>query len=170
MLDAILAVFLLICLLAAALVIAYVVYRIATYPTANSTDETTPHPTPSIRGDDSTCSICLDAPTDAIITNCGHVYCASCLLQAFTHSDTSSLSCPTCRRPVTLMMPRHSIQDVSVREQVHGFNRRYGTFPCVRLPHLLVCLQQLLLQGPAPETSASSCVTRQRLCGNCFTR
>eukprot|EP00045_Choanoeca_perplexa_P001250 m.18558 g.18558 ORF g.18558 m.18558 type:complete len:192 (+) comp10830_c0_seq1:85-660(+) len=126
MLDVLLAGVILSLLILAAIVIAYVTYRIATYtsPAGNNNDPQAP---PVIQGDDSTCAICLDPPTDAIITNCGHVYCAACILQAHAHSGPmSSLSCPTCRRNITLMMPRHAIQDAGLRDQVHSFNRRYG--------------------------------------------
>ena len=138
MLDLILAALLLLFLLAAAVVIAYVTYRISTYSAntaANTADANAPRAPPIIRGDDSTCSICLDTPTDPVITNCGHVYCAPCLLQTVAHLNPgTSLSCPTCRRPVTLMMPRGHIQDAAVQEQVHSFNRRYGTIASVLSP------------------------------------
>ncbi|GJE86458.1 Ring finger domain-containing protein [Phanerochaete sordida] len=43
-----------------------------------------------------TCKACTKAPTSPIVTMCGHVFCHRCILNALT----STLSCPTCDRPI----------------------------------------------------------------------
>ena len=40
------------------------------------------------------CSICIEPPTPARITRCGHVYCLGCIARWFEASDSSSSSCP----------------------------------------------------------------------------
>ena len=43
------------------------------------------------------CSICLDAPKDPVLTRCGHVYCWPCLHEWIKRSE----SCPVCKAGVT---------------------------------------------------------------------
>lgn len=51
------------------------------------------------------CPICLDEVSFACGTNCGHTFCAHCLL-AYWRSDQrgGALQCPMCRRNVTLLL------------------------------------------------------------------
>ncbi|XP_036104511.1 tripartite motif-containing protein 40 [Molossus molossus] len=46
------------------------------------------------------CPICQESPTEAVSTDCGHVFCRVCLAQ---HVDKASASgvfcCPLCRKP-----------------------------------------------------------------------
>lgn len=44
---------------------------------------------------DDKCGICLDLLKDPVLTTCGHDFCESCLLEAFTAVNTK---CPTCRQ------------------------------------------------------------------------
>ncbi|KAF5251104.1 hypothetical protein FANTH_3767 [Fusarium anthophilum] len=43
------------------------------------------------------CVICMDDCSNLTVTDCGHLYCASCLHQSI-HADTTKGKCPMCRR------------------------------------------------------------------------
>jgi hypothetical protein len=43
----------------------------------------------------STCAICYDSPTRAVLTNCGHTYCSACLTNWLVYSGKET--CPVCR-------------------------------------------------------------------------
>ncbi|CAI5526778.1 unnamed protein product, partial [Closterium sp. Naga37s-1] len=57
------------------------------------------------------CCVCHDAfalPTQA---NCGHWFCAECILRVWHHSSALvPCKCPICRRTITLLLPSHSVQ------------------------------------------------------------
>ncbi|XP_069077235.1 E3 ubiquitin-protein ligase TRIM39-like [Pleurodeles waltl] len=46
--------------------------------------------------DEATCSICLEYFTDPVSTDCGHVFCRSCITQSWEGRDGNS-PCPQCR-------------------------------------------------------------------------
>ncbi|CDJ54033.1 DNA repair protein, putative [Eimeria brunetti] len=44
------------------------------------------------------CPICLEPPTDAaVLTNCWHVLCATCVLSLLNNSNGAAAACPSCR-------------------------------------------------------------------------
>lgn len=47
-----------------------------------------------------TCSICLDAPEDAVITLCCHVFCRQCISDRLTHDDSASCPYSNCEAPL----------------------------------------------------------------------
>ncbi|CAK4109499.1 unnamed protein product [Aphanomyces euteiches] len=46
----------------------------------------------------STCAICLDTLRDLTSTNCGHIFCRQCIVQAVQ----TTLKCPMCQKPTHL--------------------------------------------------------------------
>ena len=54
-------------------------------------------------GQDSTCPVCLDPQMQhAVETNCGHRFCAECVLQYWRQDQwPQPARCPICRRPVS---------------------------------------------------------------------
>ena len=52
-----------------------------------------------------TCPICLDAPPSfPALTNCGHYFCASCIVDFWEHQRrVQPLPCPCCRQTVTML-------------------------------------------------------------------
>lgn len=60
------------------------------------------------------CAICMDSPTDATTTKCGHLFCHKCIMDALKHSKANRLHeaqnygrranpsglCPNCRTPL----------------------------------------------------------------------
>jgi DNA repair protein RAD5 len=59
----------------------------------------------------SCCVICLDAPEDAVITNCAHVFCRECISGCLANA-MGAAPCPVCRETVhradLLTLPRKS--------------------------------------------------------------
>lgn len=43
------------------------------------------------------CNICLDSPTDPIVTQCGHLFCWPCIYQWIERSTL----CPVCKAGIT---------------------------------------------------------------------
>ncbi len=48
-------------------------------------------------GGRSDCAICLEPPTEPVLTPCGHKYCLECVAQLF-HGAGGQKKCPLCRR------------------------------------------------------------------------
>jgi RING finger protein 170 len=81
------------------------------------------------------CPICL-VPFNqlplVVETNCGHVFCAACLLhfRDLSHLEVQRIPCPVCRQPISFIL-RHSMtsqsgydeQNEQVREQLQALYR-----------------------------------------------
>ncbi|XP_072853808.2 E3 ubiquitin-protein ligase RNF170 [Pogona vitticeps] len=53
---------------------------------------------------DSSCPICLQPATFPVGTNCGHLFCGSCLIAYWKHGSwLDAISCPLCRQKVILL-------------------------------------------------------------------
>ena len=48
------------------------------------------------------CAICLEPPNCPVGTNCGHTFCASCILRWQHEKRPEPCQCPVCRRQVDL--------------------------------------------------------------------
>jgi len=48
-----------------------------------------------------TCEICADAKADALLDNCGHLFCVRCLNLMFATTTEPNLPCPSCRSRFT---------------------------------------------------------------------
>mmetsp|Transcript_24416 Transcript_24416/g.33917 ORF Transcript_24416/g.33917 Transcript_24416/m.33917 type:complete len:198 (+) Transcript_24416:1-594(+) len=71
------------------------------------------------------CSLCLDTFTAAVITNCGHSYCASCILDFWEkknekEQDKKCVPCPICNRKITLLIPNYSLRAASAKLKEGG--------------------------------------------------
>ena len=59
------------------------------------------------------CPICLDWLDEPVeISDCGHAFCAGCLLQVVTAAGSTTRGrapCPTCRTPVTEIVPARAL-------------------------------------------------------------
>lgn len=77
----------------------------------------------------SDCAICLSPPTGEVLTNCGHTFCASCILGYWNHQGRPlGIPCPCCRQRVTLLHsnPGHLRQGQTQQSDLElmEFNRR----------------------------------------------
>ncbi|KAM6415368.1 E3 ubiquitin-protein ligase RNF170-like [Rhynochetos jubatus] len=91
------------------------------------------HP-PGNHGDFS-CPICLQTATLPVETNCGHVFCGSCLITYWKHSPwLAAITCPLCRQKVVLLdniscekqLDKPSKQTV---RDIRDYNRRFSGQP-----------------------------------------
>eukprot|EP00850_Spirogloea_muscicola_P012718 SM000083S22765 [mRNA] locus=s83:377343:380340:+ [translate_table: standard] len=48
----------------------------------------------------SMCPVCMDAPEEAVVSTCGHVYCRQCISDQLAVADAVPYLCATCRRPL----------------------------------------------------------------------
>ena len=99
----------------------------------------------SAPGEDEQCPICLDQLTLAIETNCGHIFCGSCII-AYWDSGTwfRGMNCPVCRQEVSLLLPiSPMVEDEQVTEEarqsvarIHEYNRRFSGEPRTLLENI----------------------------------
>ncbi len=90
------------------------------------------------------CVICLDEAKFAIETNCGHIYCANCILTYFGMSGQSPFNaqtCPYCRQRMTLLLPYFTDEERNAAElpvieerdrycaELRAYNQRFSGQP-----------------------------------------
>lgn len=82
------------------------------------------------------CSICQEAFTHPCQANCGHWFCARCILAVWNHANTVTrpCRCPMCRRDVRVLLPPHERWPVRGDNQlqldaVNLYNRRFSGLP-----------------------------------------
>eukprot|EP00929_Paragymnodinium_shiwhaense_P074008 TRINITY_DN37843_c0_g1_i1.p1 TRINITY_DN37843_c0_g1~~TRINITY_DN37843_c0_g1_i1.p1 ORF type:complete len:286 (-),score=43.84 TRINITY_DN37843_c0_g1_i1:230-1087(-) len=99
-------------------------------------------------GERPVCPICLTPCRYMVETNCGHWFCAPCVLDYWRHGGGLGLSpvnCPCCRQAVTVLFPEFSSSEEDSaltqhagengdeatiqRTGVSEYNRRYGGSP-----------------------------------------
>lgn len=90
-------------------------------------------------GPDNQCPICLIEPHFPIETNCGHLFCANCIVVYWRQGSwTGAVRCPVCRQQVTLLLrcftdseiaePERSERNNLLRE-INDYNRRFSGEP-----------------------------------------
>ncbi|XP_062510176.1 E3 ubiquitin-protein ligase RNF170-like [Corticium candelabrum] len=90
------------------------------------------------------CPVCLGLLTYAVETNCGHTFCANCILTYWREGRfLAAVSCPVCRQTVTLLLPAYTTREQenteelqSIQSQVSNYNRRYSGQPRPLLDYL----------------------------------
>ncbi|XP_034979386.1 E3 ubiquitin-protein ligase RNF170-like [Zootoca vivipara] len=81
------------------------------------------------------CPICLQATTCPVETNCGHLFCGSCLIEYWKHGPwLEAISCPLCRQKVILLynMPCENLPDKPSKQIVYDirdYNKRFSGQP-----------------------------------------
>ncbi|XP_071952782.1 E3 ubiquitin-protein ligase RNF170-like [Antedon mediterranea] len=86
---------------------------------------------------DSQCPICLiDQIVFATETNCGHVFCANCLITYWRYGAwLGAINCPVCRQIVTILFPcfreneTEGVDHQAVMQEIHDYNRRFSGEP-----------------------------------------
>ncbi|XP_044299854.1 E3 ubiquitin-protein ligase RNF170 isoform X3 [Varanus komodoensis] len=87
---------------------------------------------------DMSCPVCLQQATFPIETNCGHLFCGSCIIAYWRcGSWLGAIHCPICRQTVTLFLPlfNEGQEDAAqVLQDVNDYNRRFSGQPrsCLR--------------------------------------
>lgn len=68
------------------------------------------------------CPVCLGSIDCAVQTNCGHKFCAQCILEYWRHDQwPRAARCPVCRRQVTLLLGRVT---GAFGERITDYNQR----------------------------------------------
>lgn len=86
------------------------------------------------------CPICLGETVLPVETNCGHIFCANCIVQYWRHTNTtySKIKCPMCRQFITLFVPlfsrgeehRHNLENASeIMNSIKNYNKRFSGEP-----------------------------------------
>ncbi|NXT75776.1 RN170 ligase, partial [Zapornia atra] len=82
---------------------------------------------------DMSCPVCLQQATFPIETNCGHLFCGSCIIAYWRYGSwLGAIRCPICRQTVTLFLPlfAEDQQDATqVLQDVNDYNRRFSGQP-----------------------------------------
>ncbi|KAG7519867.1 E3 ubiquitin-protein ligase RNF170-like [Solea senegalensis] len=99
---------------------------------------------------DSHCPVCLQTASFPVQTNCGHLFCAPCLISYWRHGSwLDAISCPLCRQKVSVLChlfneSRSDRQSKEVLGEITNYNRRYSGAPRRVTDYL--CDAPLLLQ------------------------
>ncbi|PWA77650.1 Zinc finger, RING/FYVE/PHD-type [Artemisia annua] len=82
--------------------------------------------------EDDCCPICFDTFTIPCKTNCGHWFCANCILRFWTYrAALQKCNCPICARPISKLTPEASllimreVEVVEVLKNVQRYNRLF---------------------------------------------
>uniref|UniRef100_A0A8C2TJD6 E3 ubiquitin-protein ligase RNF170 n=2 Tax=Coturnix japonica TaxID=93934 RepID=A0A8C2TJD6_COTJA len=82
---------------------------------------------------DMSCPVCLQQATFPIETNCGHLFCGSCIIAYWRYGLwLGAIRCPICRQTVTLFLPLFSEDQqgaTQVLQDVNDYNRRFSGQP-----------------------------------------
>ncbi|XP_017897317.1 PREDICTED: E3 ubiquitin-protein ligase RNF170 isoform X2 [Capra hircus] len=98
------------------------------------------------------CPICLHQASLPVETNCGHLFCGTCIVAYWRYGSwLGAISCPICRQTVTLLLPVFGENDqsqdvVSLHQDISDYNRRFSGQP-------------RSCSSNATEDSRSACVT-----------
>ncbi|KAM3620438.1 uncharacterized protein V6R79_023431 [Siganus canaliculatus] len=101
-------------------------------------------------GRDLHCPVCLQTASFPVQTNCGHLFCAPCLIAYWRHGSwLDAISCPLCRQKVSVLCnlfneSRSDRQSKEVLGEITDYNKRYSGAPRRVTDYL--CDAPLLLQ------------------------
>ncbi|XP_028827651.1 E3 ubiquitin-protein ligase RNF170 [Denticeps clupeoides] len=94
---------------------------------------------------DMSCPVCLQQASLPVETNCGHLFCGSCIVAYWRYGTwLGAINCPICRQMVTLLFPLFQEDDQShatgdsldgqpearlILQDVNDYNRRFSGQP-----------------------------------------
>ncbi|KAK0152872.1 E3 ubiquitin-protein ligase RNF170 [Merluccius polli] len=98
---------------------------------------------------DGHCPVCLQTANFPVTTNCGHLFCATCLIAYWRYGSwLSAISCPVCRQEVNTLHRLFSESESDRRSKevvgdIRDYNKRYSGAPRKVMDYL--CDAPLLL-------------------------
>ncbi|KAI5940897.1 E3 ubiquitin-protein ligase RNF170 [Manis javanica] len=81
------------------------------------------------------CPICLHQASYPVETNCGHLFCGTCIIAYWRYGSwLGAISCPICRQKVTLLLTVFGENDqsqdvVPLYQDINDYNRRFSGQP-----------------------------------------
>ncbi|RWS15692.1 RING finger protein 170-like protein, partial [Dinothrombium tinctorium] len=99
-------------------------------------------------GMDNQCPVCLHEPVYPIETNCGHLFCAQCIIVYWRHGTwRGPVPCPVCRQLVSVLLvcfrnarlmsgEEDSTEVQAILHDINDYNRRYSGGPRPWLDYL----------------------------------
>ncbi|MBN3295523.1 E3 ubiquitin-protein ligase RNF170 [Amia ocellicauda] len=91
---------------------------------------------------DMSCPVCLQQASLPVETNCGHLFCGSCIIAYWRYGSwLGAINCPICRQMVTLLFPLFQEHDQpsqtqegqpearQILQEVNDYNRRFSGQP-----------------------------------------
>uniref|UniRef100_A0AAY5KIJ4 RING-type domain-containing protein n=1 Tax=Esox lucius TaxID=8010 RepID=A0AAY5KIJ4_ESOLU len=90
---------------------------------------------PSVGHRDWHCPVCLQTASFPVQTNCGHLFCAPCLILYWRHGSwLDAISCPLCRQKVSSIHNLFSEgpsdrKKMEVLGEITDYNKRYSGAP-----------------------------------------
>ncbi|KAF6039240.1 hypothetical protein EB796_002435 [Bugula neritina] len=84
------------------------------------------------------CPVCLDSVQYGLETNCGHLFCGSCIITYWqTGRWLGPIACPNCRQTVTILLNSFTAEELQedseaknrVLQEVRNYNRRFSGEP-----------------------------------------
>ncbi|XP_030628759.1 E3 ubiquitin-protein ligase RNF170 [Chanos chanos] len=91
---------------------------------------------------DTQCPVCLQTSTFPVKTNCGHIFCAPCLISYWKHGSwLDAINCPLCRQKVSVMCrlfseSRSNHQEREMLKHIQDYNKRYSGAPRQMMDYL----------------------------------
>ncbi|XP_029442287.1 E3 ubiquitin-protein ligase RNF170-like isoform X2 [Rhinatrema bivittatum] len=84
---------------------------------------------------DLNCPVCLQTAAFPVETNCGHLFCGSCLIAYWRHGSwPGAVSCPLCRQKVVALYNlfcenQQDMQGRQIRSKIRDYNKRFSGQP-----------------------------------------
>lgn len=91
---------------------------------------------------DMSCPVCLQQAVLPVETNCGHLFCGSCIIAYWRYGTwLGAISCPICRQMVTLLFPLFQdseqsavaadslVEPTLILTDISDYNRRFSGQP-----------------------------------------
>ncbi|XP_077573997.1 E3 ubiquitin-protein ligase RNF170 [Stigmatopora nigra] len=81
------------------------------------------------------CPVCLQTANLPVQTNCGHLFCAPCLITYWRHGPwLDAVNCPLCRQKVSVLCQLFNESQLDhqskyVASQISDYNKRYSGAP-----------------------------------------
>ncbi|KAG5849997.1 hypothetical protein ANANG_G00077610 [Anguilla anguilla] len=108
------------------------------------------------------CPVCLQTATFPVETNCGHLFCAPCLIAYWRHGTwLGAINCPLCRQKVSVLChlfseSRTDRKEKQVMGDIREYNKRYSGAPR-RVADYLYDTPSMSLASPLEAIPEPSC-------------